>query len=66
MPIVSMLKNIFVCRVQMSLRSSVMAVLHKPGIMVENFTIEVGLLFMIEMIEILEYQRQVAVFNHQS
>ena len=45
----------------MSLRSPVMAVLHKPGIMVGNFTIEVGLLF---MIEILEYQRQVAVFNH--
>ena len=50
----------------MSLRSSVMAVLHKPGIIVGNFTIEVGSLFMIEMIEILEYQRQVAVFNHQS
>ena len=45
----------------MSLRSPVMAVLHKPGITAGNFTIEVGSLF---MIEILEYQRQVAVFNH--
>ena len=42
-----------------------MAVLHKPSIRVGNFTIEVGSLFIIEMIEVLEYQRQVAVLNHQ-